>query len=311
MLSTRNGTLWNKNTFSLSRGTLTGVTIRWGLWPLEYIYTAYSFPHNTKAYPQLFRETFTFEQLKDLNTSFWRTGFRQTLLKSLSNSGVLDLVDTQLAPRFHWTAVEKGLVIALIGSPVETIATTTGQKATVNSFVVKQQGISFKQQESKLSYSVRLQQFYRDLFTSESSRIFSASFIRSFGTSVTTFVGIYKTADAMKLLFPNMKDHHRKPIAAGTAAAAVQPINIVFINWLNYCILNSNKKTTDARKDFFGTGPTLFDKAARTRMTRGTLIRTVFSSTRYTANFFLLELFKGLRPAQNNDDEKPLIKKPR
>jgi hypothetical protein len=117
----------------------------------------------------------------------------------------------------------------------------------------------------------------------------------------------------MKPCFPKKYAHDKyvKPVAAATAAFFIQPANMFAINFLNFVITNPNLTMAEARKQFFGTGPTLFNKTARTKMMKGTLMRSVFSSARYTGNFLLLELCKAYekRCSLEESKESPKFKK--
>jgi hypothetical protein len=165
--------------YYLTRGAAIGLFCSWATWPLGYIYTTYTFPDNVKTYRQLLRATFTVQELIELNRSFWRTGWAQNIGKAYANGGVIDLVDSRLAPRYHWTATQTGAVAATLCAPAEVISTTFGQIATVRSFIDKQKGISFRQQAQAFTFYARMGRFFENLFTIQSGRILTASFARS------------------------------------------------------------------------------------------------------------------------------------
>ena len=226
---------FNEQTLVVTSGTVIGLLGRWLTWGLEYAMYVSSEKTNTKLLIKIYAELFNWKTFYNLNASFLRTGFTQTIGKSMSNIGVLHYVDCYYS---YLGATSKGLLAACLSAPFETILTSRGEYRKIQSFY-------------PISNYLHSQKNF--LFPPGFKYVVSANFIRNLITGIITFVGIYKITELLKPLFPIAQSDSPmvKGISASLANIIIQPLNMPFINFQTYVLRNPTQPIRQAASSFF------------------------------------------------------------
>ncbi len=191
----------NKTPFEIVRnvvaGTGAGVAVRYLGMPLEIVFVKRSFHECTKSYRQLFRDhVFNRKELHHLQTEiFTSTCLRPTVYKSLSNFGVITLVESTCP---DLSSSKKGGLVVVLSTLLETITTTPGEWR--KTLAMEDKNLKEKQ---VMFNACRI----KNLPDQKYLRCLRATFIRSSWSTIFTYGGIYGLEGRIKSFYPE-KEHN-------------------------------------------------------------------------------------------------------
>ncbi len=268
---------------SMLKGAAIGVVGRWATFPIEKIYLDRS-KHPTLSYAELCRFNFTPNILVKVQTRiFFNTGMGQTVGKAISTMGVVRVVEENYA---HLSPIKKGLMITILSSPLEWLATVRGEYCKLLMFSANEKHATVAMQRHGILTPV----FYR---------FAGATMLRCTGTSLFTYCTIYPMEKYIKSFFPTSKENSPiiKATAAGISTSVIQIVVMPLINLQTQQANHPESTLAETAKSLVKTPNKLF---------AGTLGRSVNRGAYYAIAFFGNEYSKRW----NNKQQQSLPKEP-
>lgn len=311
-----------KKTIVVGKGVGVGVFWRFTLWPFEKVYLDKSNPKNTYSYLQLYKKNLNPQQYARLCVAFARTGFWQTVFKSISNTGVIIYTD---AYNSGMTPFQKGVFIAKWGTLFEALTTARGEARKVQTFnqdnandakaaLKNDARAALKKEVKRLKERRSFRALIRaaiqssaapkmGFLTPEFARSFAATAMRVYPGNFTTFYSIYKTTDVLRPYAQRWgwSESQIKMAGAFVGAAAIQPPNMVMINLQTHILGKPDVPIRQSIIHFFSERPSLPD------LLRGAIGRTIYRSKYYLGVFAMNEWVLGGADQKAEDEKRAAV----
>jgi hypothetical protein len=211
---------------------------------------------------------------------FFKTSVLQTAARVSMNLGSAKTVEYLLP---HFSPIEKGTAIFIVGAIGEGLATSRGEYGKVRKFL-----------DPKADPFAGLKN-YSSFFSPTFRRVAAITSARSFGTSMITFCGIYQVQSWAEKIDKKMDSPLGKGIVSGSVAFVAQYPNMIMGNLHTFCIERGLSKPLLATTKDFLRENTLKD------MTRGWMVRAGHRMGYYGFVFGVTEELAKRREAKQQD----------